>query len=329
VNNRNFQIISMMPAVGWTAAICSVREGVPTVVDTPVVGLAVVRYAGKDSDVIEPCVRYKDVDLVLPATALREAIHENCHEGLAVAAPTEILDRKELIDSTRMWLRIDLRRYTKFEQQNGFNGREDRKAREDFAASGFDAVAEWASMEREMIEHHLYAPEKPAVPTPRTDASEIVVGLGEDATPQQIITAWKKSVESAGKNANEEFQKQFVNSADQNQKATKPTNAKQSRREKRLNYQQRRAQFEQYWAELVIADKVPSIGPRMSDEEKKYRAVLAAGVPVESEYSSEVAWMNASVLYSKASEYVGRRRMQFYKELKAALAAATVGLEKK
>jgi hypothetical protein len=104
-------------------------------------------------------------------------------------------------------------------------------------------------------------------------------------------------------------------------------NTKQSRREKRLDYQRRRALFEQYWAELVIADANPSIGPRMSDEERQYRAALAKGQPVhparelvgtpEYQEQSNVYWF-----YFKALDYLYKRRLEFYRSLKAGERAA-------
>jgi hypothetical protein len=83
--------------------------------------------------------------------------------------------------------------------------------------------------------------------------------------------------------------------------------------------------FEKYWADLVLADKVPSIGPIMSAEEKLCRAVLAQGVPAEPSCADSVEWREwlvAAGLYAGAFEYLCKRRREFYRVRKACAAAS-------
>ena len=200
MKRESFQIISMMPAVGWRAAVCSFISGKPKVQDLLVAGLAVVRYAGCASDVIEPILRYEDVEITLPETAMRAELRYHLHDEITVAAPNEVIDCDYLISTTRFHLEMDLRRYKRFEKDNGFAEYEDRKYREDFAHTQCDTVEEWARLQRYGIEARLTEP-------------AAAVRVGEDATPAQIMQAWKEKQLREGKNPNEEFERQFGSAA--------------------------------------------------------------------------------------------------------------------
>jgi hypothetical protein len=157
---EHYKIVAIMPADGWTAAICSFDEGVPTVVDAPVVALAVVRYEENDSDVVEPCV-WCETGIIMPESYLRQVLWEELFDGLAVSPPAETLDKKSLIDSTRMRMTISLMDYAHFDE-HCCGATTDMVVREDFAAHGWGTLEEWVKIQRRALVRQIYGARKTA-----------------------------------------------------------------------------------------------------------------------------------------------------------------------